>query len=62
MGWLLGLVRMTRVAFILRTNRGANALSFDSLERAQAAKAIHESRVKVPFQIVRQTITEDVIA
>lgn len=49
---------MSRTAFILRTNRGANALAFDTLEAAKAAKATHERRVGIPFRIIEQTITE----
>lgn len=53
---------MARVSFILRTKRGASALAFDTIEAARNAKATHEKRVGIPFQIVRQTITEETVA
>lgn len=51
-----------RTAFILRTNRGANALAFDTLEAARAAKTTHERRVGIPFRIIKQTITEEAVS
>lgn len=53
---------MSRTAFILRTNRGANALAFDTLEAARAAKATHERRVGIPFRIIKQTIIEEAVS
>lgn len=53
---------MTKASFLLRTNRGTNALAFDTLEAARAAKATHERRVGIPFRIIEQTIQEREVA
>lgn len=47
--------------YILETSRGARAVSFDSLDRARAAKAEMERRVGVPLRIIERTIQERIV-
>lgn len=49
---------MTQTTYILKTERGAAILSFDSLEGAKTARKNYQTRFTRPLKIVEQRIVE----